>query len=86
MAGTAERCEATVPGRGAGTIENMQDDDARRVWLLWDCEDLVSVHATEAGAELACAERTAEVLAGLGEAWVAGRPLHISVSWCAVQD
>ena len=86
MAGTAERCEATVPGRGAGTIENMQDDDARRVWLLWDCEDLVSVHATEAGAELACAEHTAEVLADLGEEWAADRPLHISVSWCAVQD
>jgi hypothetical protein len=59
----------------------MQDDDARRVWLVWDCEDLVSVHATEAGAELACAEHTAEVLADLGEEWAADRPLHISVSW-----
>jgi hypothetical protein len=64
----------------------MHDDDARRVWLLWDCEDLVSVHATQAGAALACAEYTAEVVADVGEEWAAGHPLHISVSWHAVQN
>ena len=51
-----------------------------------DGQDLVSVHATAAGAESARAERTAEVLADLGQEWPAGWPLHLNVSWCAVQN
>ena len=64
----------------------MQHDDARGVWLMFDCQHLVSVHATEAGAEFACAERTAEVLADLSQEWPASWPLHLSVSWRAVQS
>ena len=59
---------------------------ARRVWLLFDGPDLVSVHATQASAESARAERTTEVLADLGQEWPAGWPLHLNVSWCAVQN
>jgi len=56
------------------------------VWLLWDCEDLISVHETEAGAELAREEHVAKVRADVGDEWAAGRNLHISVSWHHVQD
>lgn len=62
------------------------DSTARRVWLLWDCEDLISAHATEAGAELAREEHTTKVRADVGDEWTAGLNLHISVSWHHVQD
>jgi hypothetical protein len=40
LSDTSVAVSDTSAGTGAGTIEDMQDDDARRVWLLWDCEDL----------------------------------------------
>lgn len=62
------------------------DSPARRVWILSDCGDQVSIHATEAGAELARAQHTAKVVADMGDEWAAGRDLHISVYWQALQD
>jgi hypothetical protein len=61
------------------------DSTARRVWLLWDCGDLISAHASEAGAELARAHRTATVIADVGDEWAADHNLHISVSWHLLQ-
>lgn len=84
--GLVGRCGPTAPGRGAGTVADMHSDDVCRVWILWDCGELLSVHATEAGAEFASADHTAKVRADLGVEWAAGRPLHISVSWYTVQN
>ena len=60
----------------------MSNDNGRpRVWLLWDCETLISVHATAAGADAACAEHTANVSAELGPKWAASHNLHIAINW-----
>ena len=62
------------------------DSTARRVWLLFDVEDLISVHATEAGAELAREEHVAKVRGELSERWQSAAASHIGVSWRDVQD
>jgi hypothetical protein len=55
-----------------------------RVWLLWDDEDLVSAHATEAAARRACQEYTSRVRAEMGEP-DGTRDLHINISPITVQ-
>jgi hypothetical protein len=77
----------TAPVPDEGTIEVMTNDNGHpRVWLLWDCVDLISIHATEEGTEAACAKHTAMVSADLGARWAASHHLHIAVSWIEVHD
>lgn len=79
-----------APGPAAGTIASMTDERQSttnvpdRVWLLWDDEDLVSAHATEAAARRACQEYTSRVRAEMGEPDGA-RDLNINISPITVQ-